>query len=279
MFMTEKEEENLYFNNLGLDLDESISLFNTKQNNLDKNDKVQKKRQNLFTPFFVVNVIKKKEVYPLKSKTNTKEGKKEMFLPLKQDSNYKSTNNLNDNNKVDISSDILYRKDAYYKHFKVDLGKYIKNKMNILKNRCFPYYNRNNFSTPNYKYTGNPKEKDNLNFLLFTIKDILIYGKDKEKYNRQFNNEQLIKYIEDNENKTNDKEAYVEIIQFLNLKLEDVIMQYYDEEKEFNKITNCKKYIYFDKFFKRETGISLLEKYGFLKALKKNDSKNTITEF
>ena len=53
------------------------------------------------------------------------------------------------------------------------------------------------------------------------------------------------------------------------MKLEDVIRQYYDEEKEFNKITNCKKYIYFDKFFKRETGISLLEKYGFLKALKK----------
>ena len=40
------------------------------------------------------------------------------------------------------------------------------------------------------------------------------------------------------------------------------------------------KYLgYFDKFFKRETGISLLEKYGFLKALKKNNSKNTITEF
>ena len=89
----------------------------------------------------------------------------------------------------------------------------------------------------------------------------------------------MIKFIEENEDRSNDKIAYGEIIQFLNLKLEDVIIQYYDEEKEFNKITNCKKYIYFDKFFKRETGISLLEKYGFLKALKKNNSKNTITEF
>ena len=79
----------------------------------------------------------------------------------------------------------------------------------------------------------------------------------------------MINFIEENEEKTNDKVAYKEIIQFLHLKLEDVIRQYYDEEKEFNKITNCKKYIYFDKFFKRETGISLLEKYGFLKALKK----------
>ena len=78
---------------------------------------------------------------------------------------------------------------------------------------------------------------------------------------------------------TKDNVFYKKIIQFLHLKLEDVIRQYYDEEKEFNKITNCRKYIYFDKFFKRETGISLLEKYGFLKALKKNNSKNTITEF
>ena len=43
MFMTEKEEENLYFNNLGLDFDESISLFNSKENNLDKNVLIKKK--------------------------------------------------------------------------------------------------------------------------------------------------------------------------------------------------------------------------------------------
>ena len=52
----------------------------------------------------------------------------------------------------------------------------------------------------------------------------------------------MIKFIEENEDRSNDKIAYGEIIQFLNLKLEDVIIQYYDEEKEFNKITNCKKY-------------------------------------
>ena len=277
MFITEKEEENLYLNNLGLDLDESISFFNTKENNLDNNDLVRKKSQNLSTTFLVKKVIKKKEVYPLKQNTNTNKRKKEMLLPLKLNRDYKSlTNNIIDKNQIDISSDILYRKDAYYKHFKVDLGKYIKNKMNILKNRCFPYYNRNNFSTPNYKYTGNPKEKDNLNFLSFTIKDILIYGKDKEKFNRQYNNEQLINFIEENEERTNDRIAYNEIIQFLNFRLDDVVRQYYDDEKELYKIKNDQKYIFFDKFFQRETGISLLEKYGFLKVLKKNNSNNAI---
>ena len=38
-----------------------------------------------------------------------------------------------------------YRKDAHYKHFKAFLGKYIKNKINELKNKCFPYYSKNNF--------------------------------------------------------------------------------------------------------------------------------------
>ena len=42
---------------------------------------------------------------------------------------------------------------------------------------------------------------------------------------------------------------------------------------------NNSKFFHFDKFYKRETGISLLEKYGFLKVLKKVDnikSKNII---
>ena len=180
-----KEEENLYFNNLGLDYDESISLFNKKEIIQDKNELNLKESKNLFTTFCVKKVIKKKEVNPLNQTTNPGEEKKAKLLSLKNNSNYKSfINSLINNNTIDLSSDIIYRKDAYYKHFKVNLGKYIKNRMNILKNRCFPYYNRNNFSTPNYKYTGNPKEKDNLNFLSFTIKDILIYGKDKEKFNR-----------------------------------------------------------------------------------------------
>ena len=62
--------------------------------------------------------------------------------------------------------------------------------------------------------------------------------------------------------------AYKELIEFLNEKLEDAIIQYYDDEKEFNRIKSDTKYINFDKFYKRETGISLLEKYGFLTAIK-----------
>ena len=164
---------------------------------------------------------------------------------------------------------MVYRKDAYYKYFKANLGRYIKNKINVFKNKCFPLYSRNNFSSPNYKYTGNPKEKDNFIFLTFTIKDLLIFGKNKAKFNSQYNNELIISFIEENEDKAKDKNAYKELIKFLNETLEEAIIQFYDDENEFNKMKNDSKFFHFDEFYQRETGISLLEKYGFLKALKK----------
>ena len=51
--------------------------------------------------------------------------------------------------------------------------------------------------------------------------------------------------------------------------LENVIIHFYDDEVEFNKLRNDSKCKIFDVFFERETGISLLEKYGFIKAVKK----------
>ena len=227
--------------------------------------------------------------YIYRNKNNKK--KREIKKPKKKILNIKiknqpkklliNTNNSND--KIDSSTIIwkvnkdnqdnnLYRKDAYYKHFKAIFGQYIRNKVNILKNKCFPYYSKNNISSPSYKYIGNPKEKDNFNFLSFTIKEILLYGIDIKKKNRQYNNQQIIKFIEGNEFKTNDKASYKELIKFLNDKLENVLISFYDDNKEFDKIKNDKKYIEFDKHYKHETGISLLEKYGFLEILKKWNS-------
>ena len=153
---------------------------------------------------------------------------------------------------------------------------YNENKLNELKNKCFPYYSKNNFSIPNYKYTGNRKEKDNFKFLYFTIKDILIYEKDIINHNLQYNNELFIKFIQLNANKTLDKDIYTELITFLNAQLENIITQFYDDDEEFNKLKNDFKCFQLDFFYKRETGISLLEKYGFIKALKKYNTQNKI---
>lgn len=232
--------------------------------NINQPEELNSETNNVF-PFFSIldglaenETIKKDSSDKLSTKDNCINDNK-IRLELELEQAYISKKKLN----------IKYRKDAYYKYFKANLGRYIKNKINVFKNKCFPLYFRNNFSSPNYRYTGNPKEKDNFIFLTFTIKALLIFGKNKVKFNRQYNNELIINFIEKNESKAKDRNAYKELIIFLNETLEDAIIQFYDDENEFNKMKNDSKFFHFDEFYKRETGISLLEKYGFLKALKK----------
>ena len=176
---------------------------------------------------------------------------------------------INEEFQAKINTHKKYRKDGYYKHFKVIFGKYLKNKGNKLKNICFPEYSNNNFSTPNYKYIGNPKEKDNYNFLSYKVKDILVYGKDKNKHNRQYNNEIIINYIEKNEKKSKDKIAYEKLIVFLNISLEEAFINFYNDKNQLEKINKDKICVFSDVYFKKETGISLLEKNGFLIAMKR----------
>ena len=246
----------------------SIECLRREKNSLE-DTKEQKEKI-----FFICNNNKK-----ISTDNEAQEIKQRENISQLNKYNEKNINFISNNSILNIStqdSRNQYRKDAHYKHFKVILGKYIKNKINELKNKCFPYYSKNNFSSPNYKYTGNPKEKDNFNFLHFTIKDILIYGKDNKKRNRQYNNEILIKFIEMNEYRALDKNVYDELISFLNDTLENIITHFYEDEVEYNKLKNNSKYIKFDICFKRETGISLLEKNGFIKALKKYNTKNNI---
>ena len=276
MFITEKEEDSLYFN-FSLDFDSSSSITNKKDNFFNENIKSIKKRKKLFNIKYMKEKHNKNKNYNFQRKSENKKEKTAKslnFQKIRDDkSNILNKKELSPETPLNIMSNIFYRKDAYYKFFKVNLGKFIRNKMNILKNKSFSYYSKNNFSTPSYKYTGNPKEKDNFHFLSFTIKELLIYGKDKLKYNRQYNNEQLINFIEGNEYRAEDKEAYKEMMHFLNNTLEDVIKQFYDEEEIFNNIKSNSKAINFDSYYKRETGISLLEKYGFLEAIKKYNKK------
>ena len=179
-----------------------------------------------------------------------------------------SVKSMQENLKTE-KKNYVYRKDAYYKHFKALFAKYIRNKVNNLKNICFPNFNKNNFAALSYKFTGNPKEKDNVKFLSMKIKDLLILGKDEEIKNRQYNNELLIKYIENNRELSIDKNKYEELISCLDETLENELMEFYNNKIEFENINKDIKCLIFDKHFKNETGISLLEKNGFIKILNK----------
>jgi len=271
MLRTQNGEENYFYNYLDLNLFDSLSIINRKDDDFMSDELSIAFEEKLFYINPTKNKLNKKEIkYNTQNYNNKKQERKEN-KPLNEAKN-KNILGIKMNTskfKVNILTNVSYRKDAYYKYFKVNLWKYIKNKMNTFKNRCFPFYSRNNFSAPIYKYTGNPKEKDNFIFLSFKIKDIMTFGKDKVKFNRQYNNELIINFIEENEDKAKDKKIYKELIKLLNEKLGEAVIHFYNDEKEFNKINHDSKFIYFDKCYKRETGISLLDKYGFLTVLNK----------
>ena len=196
-----------------------------------------------------------------KSKKDSNKDTQIKFISKKEILDKNSINNIK----------LIYRKDAYYKHFKSIFARYIKDKANKLKNICFPHYNKNNFSALSYKYTGNPKEADNFKFLSFKVKDIITMGKDIKIKNRQYNNELLIRYIEENKELTKDMEAYIDLINFLNNSIEEEIIIFYNDKLEYENLVNDLKCIFFDKHFKFETGFSLLDKNGFIQVLKKQN--------
>lgn len=181
-----------------------VSLFNLNIQQLsDKEDNICKIPENSLEPIYTLKQEKNDE--------NEKNKYKNIFGLKKE--------NLEKN--ILKKRVYIYRKDAYYKHFKSIFARYIKDKANKLKNICLPHFNKNNFSSIAYKYTGNPKEKDNFHFLSFKVKDLLSYGKDDKIKNRQYNNDLLINYIEKNENIAKDKKVYYELIEFLNCTIEN----------------------------------------------------------
>ena len=58
------------------------------------------------------------------------------------------------------------------------------------------------------------------------IKELLIFGKDEKIKNRQYNNKTLIIFLENNEAKTKDKEAYFELVKFLNESVENELFKF-----------------------------------------------------
>lgn len=249
------------FEDLPEDNQEDNLLYNTNNSILLDNIEVPKELHNdtnslefsNFKDLSQNETIKKDPGDKISTKANCINGDDKIRLEL----DVKEKKNLN----------IKYRKDGYYKYFKVIFGKFLKKKINKLKNISFPDYNKNNFSTPSYKYIGNPKEKDNFNFLSYKLKDVLTYGKDLIKQNRQYNNDLLINFIENNEQKAKNKDVYKKLFLFLNNSLENALVEFYEDKYEFENINNNKKCIFFDEYFKREKGISLLEKNGFIKAV------------
>ena len=64
------------------------------------------------------------------------------------------------------------------------------------------------------------------------------------------------------------KIIYRELLHFINDSMENVLINFYENEEKFKKLNNDALCIFYDRYLKYETGFSLLEKFGFLKIIK-----------
>ena len=80
----------------------------------------------------------------------------------------------------------------------------------------------------------------------------------------------MIRYIEKNERLTKNKEVYFDLINFLNNSVESELILFYNNKTEYEYLKNDVKCQYFDKYFLSETGVSLLERNGLIRILRKN---------
>lgn len=164
----------------------------------------------------------------------------------------------------------VYRLDYYKKIFIKSFLKYLLNygKKLISLLNLEDQISGLKLHMPNYKlYAGNPKEKDNREFLKKTIKKVFIdYDKENEKgTSRQKDNEKLIKKIYELikiptiENENN-------IIDFFEMSIEKGIEMFYVSE-EFNSFKNDKLNRYYDDQFyiEKNRKFSLFEKNAFIK--------------
>ena len=169
MLSAENNEDNMQSYHLNLDQNDYFPFFSINDQNFNNEELKLIFDENIFYTFPIINIFKKKDIiFNIQKIKNQK--KKRIHNNYSNEPKNKNINDFKSKIKkftTNILSDVIYRKDAYYKYFKVNLGKYIKNRMNLFKNKCFPFLSKNNFSSPNYKYTGNPKEKDNFYFFIF----------------------------------------------------------------------------------------------------------------
>jgi len=166
----------------------------------------------------------------------------------------------------------IYRLDYYIKAIKENILKFIMNTLNKLYKECHfdNEFENMKFHMPNYKkYQGNPKEKDNKEFIKKIIKEVFqdYDVNEKEGISRQKYNKNLIEKIYEfiNFPSTGEQKALKD---FLEMTIEKAIEKYYDSSEEFQDFKKIRKIIFFDRQFYKEKyrNYSLLDKKnGFLR--------------
>ena len=162
-----------------------------------------------------------------------------------------------------------FRVDSAKIHFKVAVSQFFTEQINFLiKKSKLPKKLKKKIHLPHFKkFTSNPKEFDNFQFLSFDLKQILTFGKTDE--NLQGNNYKKILEISEYKKHPEKKK---EIIDFLSLKYEEIIKLFY-KSKKFQKFKENEMTKFFADGIKKEKNISLLEDDGLIKLFKTTNKK------
>ena len=197
------------------------------------------------------------------------------FFKKQEEINKENKNSLDSQkNKFEIISknnnkNKYFRVDSAKIHFKVAVSQFFTEQINFLiKKSKLPKKLKKKIHLPHFKkFTSNPKEFDNFQFLSFDLKQILTFGKTEE--NLQGNNDKKIMEILEYKKHPEKKK---EIIDFLSLKYEEIIKLFYKSQK-FNKFKENEMTKFFADGIKKEKNISLLEDDGLIKLFKMTNKK------
>ena len=169
-------------------------------------------------------------------------------------------NNLFEQNKK------IYRNDYFIKKFKVEcFSNYATNKLNALLKSCeFPKrLNLTKIYMPNNKaFTSIANLKKNKLFLPRSIRDIFSMQNGEGQY--QEKNALNFRRISNSRNEAGNIEAYENLEEYLNMTIENAIIDYYNSE-EFEKFKANEEIIEYDRAFYQEKKFSILEDFGFLR--------------
>ena len=165
----------------------------------------------------------------------------------------------------------IFRNDYYIKKFKVEcFSNYATNKLNALLKSCeFPKrLNLTKIYMPNNKtFTSIANLKKNKLFLPRSIRDIFSMQNGEGQY--QEKNALNFRRISNSRNEAGNIEAYENLEEYLNMTIENAIIDYYNSE-EFEKFKANEEIIEYDRAFYQEKKFSILEDFGFLRLIKGN---------
>ena len=129
MFNDEKSEENLLIFDSHSEIVDTTLNFRKNDIDLHVNEENIIKRNDIFFLVYSKNQTpEKNEIRKEKKEINKTPNKSELNTKIVLNTSETSNTSIirfQTNSPVDV----IYRKDAYYKHFKVTLGKYIKKKL------------------------------------------------------------------------------------------------------------------------------------------------------